>query len=193
MDCDSYLNLSAMYDSCSGNDENMWKLAEESCAEGLRRFPDSRNSPTLRAKQALYLAVKGKTAEADLLLEDFEPQQTSEYYRTFATLAGAVSAAARGEIDASREQLVQAIEYLSRFSETSVRRIRDKTEKSVAALVPEMKGSTRRLAECWYPKHKTSFLTTRFPGLFEDFTVSKWAVMILFFLIVRACTKAIEG
>lgn len=191
MDAGSYLNLAALHTSCPGDDSFHWKAAGEVYREGLRRFPDSNCSQSLRAGRALHLAVAGESEKARGLLADFDSTGLSEYYGAIGTTAQAVQAANEDDAESAKRDIVSAMVFFSKYNDAGCTRIRKYAETAVAGAFAEFKGKIPRLRKKWYPGLPAP--SSRIFGFFEDAGAGKWAILFVIFLIIRGCMAAVDN
>lgn len=143
------LNLAAALDSVPGDDDTQWQAAAAIRAEAYRRFPDDSAAMAIRAGHALHLAVDGRYDDARAVLADYDANATWDYYQAIGAAARAVLHAADGDAVGSRQCLTAATSHLGGFGDLGTVRLRGRALAAVARLVPEARGTERRLRKLW--------------------------------------------
>ncbi len=156
----------------------------------LERFPGDSQGDTVRSGLALDCAIDGEIDEARILLGQFEPNRTSEYYRQLAKLARAIITSVEGAEDAAgmaREALGYAAKYPG---DKSLQYRVEKVEQALLLHQPWAKGKVSRLRKQWrLPRPgKSSNTEGSLDGRFRT-----GITMIAFVVIVnamRACSES---
>ena len=178
------VNLAALYEASSGDDDRCLRLAAEARETALARFPGDPNGPALRAGLALLRAVDGRIDEARELLDQFESGLTNGYYQEIGRMAAAIVAAAEGRESEAGEKARAALGFFARHpGDGAMQRLRAKAEAALLRHLPWAGGKVRRLRKRWsLPVPGKTASAER-----EWMQPAAWAAFVIFFVLVRSC------
>ncbi len=182
--------LSALCDGTRGLKSDYWETAKSARAEALRRFPNDSTSAAFRASLGFQEAVDGEIEKARTLLEEFEAEQTSEYYQHYGNLAWAIVLAADGYEEQARVRLGLAAAYFTKFNSGAPPNL---LRRAYAAVVSHLLWKRRWvwiLRRKWdLPRPKSNV------AIFQDLNLSPGLLFAIFWILtiaIRGCSGLIS-